>query len=255
MAAPGSALPFGPLEAALETALRPIRQDSDPILLLFSGGIDSAFLAQALADTGRVHLWTIGVAGTAEVEVAQSAAQLLNLPWGFHAIDSAGVARAAERWDRELKGARGPSRSVVVALALAIASAPPGRIVTGQGADELFWGYAHFRGLDAEAAAERSRQDFERLDREDGPRLTRVADELGRRMESPFTHPAFRAAVATWPAAERLPGPLTKPLLRAWAGQRGLPAEIRERPKRAVQYGSGVDRLLRRVRRGAEELP
>ena len=246
---------FGSLEGALEVALGPVRREAGPIALLFSGGIDSAFLAHALADTGRVRLWTIGVAGTPEEGVARSAARALSLPWGFRPIDPTSVAEADRRWGTRLNGRLGPSRSVAVALALAIDSAPPGRIVTGQGADELFWGYAHFRGLDAEAAAGRSRQDFDRLDRADGPPLERIAAELGRAMDAPFTHPALRAAVERWPARERLPRQLTKPLLREWARQRGLPEAIRDRPKRAVQYGSGVDRLLRHIGRSAQGLP
>ncbi|MHB1435591.1 MAG: asparagine synthase C-terminal domain-containing protein [Thermoplasmata archaeon] len=240
---------FGPLDAALATALAPVRQEPGPIILLFSGGIDSAFLAHALADTGRLRLWTIGIADSPEAEVAQSAAEALGLPWGFGTIDSGEVARAVERWGPGLRAVRGPARSVAIALALAIASAPPGRIVTGQGADELFLGYAHFRGIDAEAVVARSRADFERLDHQDGPRLERIAGELGRTIGAPFTHPALRAAVEQWPIVERLPRELTKPLLREWARRRGVPEPILRRPKRAIQYGSGVDRLLRLLAR------
>lgn len=246
---------FGSLEGALEVALGPVRREAGPIALLFSGGIDSAFLAHALADTGRVRLWTIGVAGSPEEEVARSAARALNLPWAFRPIDSGAVATALERWGPSLGGARGPSRSVAIALALAVESAPPGRIVTGQGADELFLGYAHFRRVDADAAAALARLDFEKLDREDGPRLERIAADLGRMVDSPFAHPALRAAVDRRPIADRLPRELTKPLLRDWARHRGLPEPILRRPKRAVQYGSGVDRLLRRLGKEAPGLP
>ncbi len=246
---------FDRLDAALEAALTPFREQSGPIVLLFSGGIDSALLAHALSDTGRLRLWTIGLVGSPEEGVARSAARALGLSWAFGAIDRGSVARAVERWAPAGSGLRGPSRSVAVALALAIQSAPAGPIVTGQGADELFLGYAHFRGIDAEAAADRSRSDLDRLDREDGPWLERIAGELGRSVGAPFTHPAVRAAVERWSIAERMPGLLTKPLLREWARRRGVPEPILGQPKRAIQFGTGVDRLLRGLDRNTPELP
>ncbi|EQD28535.1 asparagine synthetase, partial [mine drainage metagenome] len=220
------------------------------------GGIDSAFLAHSLADTGRLRLWTIGIADAPEVEIARSAAGALGLPWGFHGIEREEVARALAQWGPLLGGLRGPARSAVVSLGLAISSAPSRPvIVTGQGADELFLGYAHFRGMGADAADERRRADIEKLDREDGPRLDRIAGGQGRKVISPFTHPALRAAATSWPTFEHLPRDLTKPLLREWARHRGMPEPILQRPKRAIQYGTGVDRLIRRLDRSPPELP
>jgi asparagine synthase (glutamine-hydrolysing) len=236
---------FPDLDRAWEQSLEPIRRVPGPITLLFSGGVDSSFLACSLATTPGLRLWSIGVPGTPELEIAEASARRLGLPWGYRPIGPTEVRDAVARWMSDIAPAQGPSRSVTVALAIALESAPSASVVLGQGADELFFGYAHFRGLGASAARERSRLDFDRWDRQDQPRLQRIARQLGREIYVPFADPLLRAAVARIPVAERLPQELTKPLLRAWALARGVPEEMALRPKRAVQYGSGVDRLLR----------
>jgi len=63
---------------------------------------------------------------------------------------------------------------------------------------------------------------------------------------APFLDPVFVAAATAVPIESRLPTPGAKSLWRAWARSRGLPAAIAERPKRALQYGTGVERWLRR---------
>jgi asparagine synthase (glutamine-hydrolysing) len=137
-------------------------------------------------------------------------------------------------------------RGVLVAFALALARAPPGIVLCGQGADELFLGYAHFRGLSREAATARADSDLRQLVGRDWPRTQQIAQEMGRSVAAPFLHPDFVRAARSVPIESRLPHPVPKGFFRAWAAHRGVPEKIAGRPKRAVQFGSGVDRLIPR---------
>jgi asparagine synthase (glutamine-hydrolysing) len=197
-------------------------------------------------------LATVGLPGSKDLEQARLAAVQLGLPWRGAPLAEEEIRVLSASLDDELGAVPDARRGIFVALAAAIARAPTGRLVCGQGADELFLGYAHYRGLDVPSAAARSASDLETLRSLDWPRTVRIAARWGREIRAPFLDPEFVRAVEGLPVERRLPGALTKPLLRAWARHRGLPESLADRPKRAVQYGTGVERVLRRARPGPD---
>jgi asparagine synthetase B (glutamine-hydrolysing) len=134
---------------------------------------------------------------------------------------------------------------VNLALAIGLAHANGPRVVVGQGADELFYGYAHFRGLPSVAARERARIDWEMLVAHEWPRAERMARSIGLELRSPFldSRVVELARESDPPAADEPP----KIALRRTAALLGLPALLVDAPKRALQYGSGVHRLARRM--------
>jgi asparagine synthase (glutamine-hydrolysing) len=237
------------LDASFEAATRPCREGATAPVVLFSGGVDSALLAWELRRTEGASLFTVGLPGSQDLRQAARAAAPVGLPWVGRELGEADLLAADRELEGELADVPGPRRGIFVALALAIGLAPPGDLVCGQGADELFLGYAHYRGLGPEAAAERARSDLRRLVGEDWPRTQRIAARRSRRIAAPFLDPAFVRAASEVPLQERLPGVATKEYFRRWAEHRDLPAEAAGRPKRAIQYGFGVDRWLRRRRR------
>jgi asparagine synthase (glutamine-hydrolysing) len=235
------------LDRALEAALAPWRADPRPITVLFSGGVDSGILAWELRDRPGTTLSTVGLAGSSDLASAEKAAQRIGLPWTGTELSGEELVRALEQgagaWG-DLPVAR---RSIFLALAAAIEHASAGELLCGQGADELFLGYAHFRGLDRREATARSVSDLAQLREFDWPLTVRIATHLGRRLHAPFLDPGFIGAAQELPIADRMPGERPKALWRAWALERGLLPEIAERPKRAMQYGTGIDRWLRRA--------
>jgi asparagine synthase (glutamine-hydrolysing) len=234
------------LDLAFESALRSVVEPGPPPVVLFSGGVDSGLLAWELRRVRGASLVTVGVAGSDDLEQAARAVGRIGLPWAGRTLEDGDLARVEETARPELVGVPGPRRGIFVALAAAIASAPRGPLLCGQGADELFFGYAHYRGLSAEAAAARSSSDLRALREDDWPRTLRIAALWGKEVHAPYLDPGFVLAACGIPAVERLPGTLTKVLFRRWAVHRGLPESLAQRPKRALQYGSGIDRWLRR---------
>jgi len=238
---------FPRLDRALEAAIGPYQRGRGPLTVLFSGGVDSSVLAWELRQRGSVVLSTVGRPESPDLRAARSASALLGLLWNGTALSDSDLRRTASRWAREFEPVAPSRRSIFLALALAIERAPPGAILCGQGPDELFLGYAHFRGLDLEATRRRAADDLERLLREDWPRTVDLARKAGREIAAPFLHPEFVHAALEIPLEERLPRSRPKGLWRDWARHRGVPEEIAERPKRALQYGSGIDRWGRRA--------
>jgi asparagine synthase (glutamine-hydrolysing) len=224
-----------------------------PKVLLFSGGVDSGLLAWELRTEARLTLVTVGLQGCADLAAGELAARELGLSWEpktFRDVDALEMDRTIAP---ETRGLPPTARSVDVAFALAVRYAPPGLLLCGQGADELFLGYAHFHGLSEQAAGQRAVEDLGYLLREAWPRAQRIATTLGREVVAPYLDPEFRSVAESIPLPERLAGPEPKGAFRAFARRQGLPEPIASRPKKALQYGTGVDRLLRRSRARAPE--
>ena len=233
------------LDAALEDALRPLRESSGPLGILFSGGVDSSLLAWELRQRPDVILCTMGRDGSPDLRAGRSGAERLGLPWEGIVIDREHVRIAEERFRRELDDLPTMSRNVLLSLAIAIDGASPPRLVCGQGVDELFLGYAHFRDLEEGVAARRVVEDLARLRERDWPRTERVAERVGKTVIAPYLSLPFEVAANRVPIGLRLPREEPKRFFREWALGRGLPIELSRRPKKALQYGSGVDALVR----------
>ncbi|MCI4327338.1 MAG: asparagine synthase C-terminal domain-containing protein [Thermoplasmata archaeon] len=236
---------FERLDGALETSLGDRPAADDPPTVLFSGGVDSSILALALARSGPLRLFSIGMEGSDDIVAARRAADLLRLNLTERRVTPEEVANSVK--SHGLAARPEPARSVLASLGVALATSPRGGpLVLGQGADELFGGYAHFRSLTPAAAERRRRDDWDRLLRVDWPATQAIAGTLGRTLFAPFVDARFATAAFAIPLPSVGPGDLTKPVLRAWARHRGVPAEVANRPKRAIQYGTGIASVVRR---------
>jgi len=235
-------------DSAFPGAVRRLALEEGPISVLISGGLDSSLIAWELRERPETVLWSVGREGSPDLRAARSAAHAMGMTWQHATLTSADVKSGLDRLAADLAGAEGPSLDVALAFGLALDSAPTTRVLAGQGADELFLGYAHFRGLSDEQAAGRADADLGRLLDSEWPRAQRIAARSGHLLASPFLEPEVLRAVREIPLAQRMPGEVPKRWLRSWAIARGLPPEIASRPKRAIQYGSQVQRMLRELR-------
>jgi asparagine synthase (glutamine-hydrolysing) len=236
---------FERLDLALSAALRSVGPPGSPVTVLFGGGIDASILATALAPDRPVRLVSVGVAGSTDLDAGRTGAERLGLPWYAAVVGVPEVRASLER--HGLLRLPEPGRSVLAALGLGLSATPPEPpVVVGQGADELFGGYAHFRGLSPAAAGRRRTDDWARLTESDWPATLAIAERLGRSIRAPFLDPEFVRVAFQIPLPAVAEGEPTKPVLRAWAKHRGVPDELADRPKRAIQYGSGIGAAVRR---------
>jgi asparagine synthase (glutamine-hydrolysing) len=238
------------LSSAFEEALRPLRASTGRLGVLFSGGVDSSLLAWELRLHPGTLLCTLGREGSPDLLAGRAGAERLGLPWQDLSAGAAEVNAVESRYEGELAGIPAVSRTVLLSLALAIEQAAPTLLVCGQGVDELFLGYAHYRTLAASEAERRSREDLDRLRTTDWPRTQRIAEKAGKAIVAPYLSTAFEEAARQVPVDLRLPRELPKRFFREWACSRGLPSELAYRPKKALQYGTGVATLLRKRDRG-----
>ena len=243
--------PTQDLVDALRTAAARASAGVGHASVLYSGGLDSSLLAFLLKPHLNVTLVTVGTEGSTDVRQAASGARLLDLPWSSIRLEEVEIDKEAGAAHAEWPHLKEPQFSVAVALRLAVRSCETLDVFAGQGADELFFGYAHFRGLNPEEAIQRAQLDWQRLVTADWPMVRDAAQSLGHRLRSIYLDPGIVAAARRFPPPMGELGEPPKVWLRRAAKVAGLPSELVDRPKKAMQYGSGVERV---VHRGASAL-
>ncbi len=228
----------------LRSAIEACAAGTERLSVLFSGGLDSSLIAWMLRSVPDVRLVTVGTPGSADLAAARGAAELLGRPWNPRVVSPPELEQARSRWRSEI-GDSGRMEGVLLGLALALEASPTAVVLCGQGADELFLGYAHFEGRNTAAVRAVQRRDWARLVEADWPRATACALKLGKTLRSPYLDSNLSRFLFTVPVESLRTSPERKGLLRLVAAQEGLANTLVHRPKRAMQYGSGIDRALR----------
>jgi len=237
---------------AVETSADAV--DSEGLAIAFSGGVDSALLAARL----DAPLYVAGFPDSHDVEAARSAADLLERDLQVVELTHDAIERAVP--DIVAATGRTDAMSVQIALPLYLCAervAADGfdRLALGQGADELFGGYAK-----VEKAPDDPRVEADTVRGAQREVIATLPDQLPRDVLAlraagvePVT-PLLHDRVVS--AALRLDdGMLVDGATRKWtfrqAALGSLPEAIAMREKKAAQYGSLAARELDRLARQA----
>jgi asparagine synthase (glutamine-hydrolysing) len=212
--------------------------------LLFSGGLDSSVLAVVSACCSTPRLYTVGVEGAHDLIVAESTAAHLGLSWKGVIVDEGDVMRAIVSVSRLIFTRDPVTISFEMPLYLVSRIAAEDLLVSGQGADELFGGYARYLRMSPDELQENMKMDLASL-LDTGLRNERlIAGHWGKEVLHPYLHPTVINAVGAVPAAEHIRGGVRKVVLRDVGLSLGL-GEIATREKKAAQYGSGIMKTMK----------
>lgn len=246
--------------------MRSIRRQNT-LAIATSGGLDSSILAAFIAGHVDipVHLITASAPGMIDAERARILARHLGLPLVEVVLTRATTrrlldrllpalepepvdpARAAE-WGLPPDSKRiSPIRAAVGIVLIACAeeaSRFAKRVVLGQGADELFGGYAKYQEATPEEREAMMARDREAVIGEGVVREKKIAEAGGIQFHYPYLDPRVVAFAKSIPSSELFREGERKPLLREVARRLDLPYDIVEAPKTAAQYGSGAGAML-----------
>lgn len=237
---------------ALQTALLAAVEDAcsgePPVALAFSGGLDSSLVAHLAQRVGPVRAYTVGFPRSQDLAHAREASDLLGIPWTPLELDDPTLRGEIQALLRHAPGLEPVPLSFELPLWTVLRRSREAVVLAGQGADELFGGYARYRGMDAGALDRALRVDWARLEEETLPRERAMASRWGKELRLPYVDPRVVSAASAVPALGRLTPRRKEPLRRA-AARLGLPEPLVRRPKKAAQYGSGIMPRLERLAR------
>jgi len=222
----------------------------------FSGGLDSTLVAYAAKENELgPELITVGLKGQAELEHARQVAKELGLEITVRElsqseiIDRLGeVVETVESNDPTVIG-----HSVPLFFVCEVAEEMGmGHLLVGQLSDELFAGYGRFEELalkhhflEAKKEVLRSVLAAATNDFEPGDKLA-VSHRL--ELQSPFAYLPLVDYALSIPISLKLrltgDGVVRKYILRRLAASWKLPESVVNRPKKAVQYSTGVQKVL-----------
>lgn len=228
----------------------------------FSGGLDSTLMAYAAKENGlRPELITVGLKGQAELDHARRVANELGLEITVRELSQseimdrlAEVVETVESTDPTVVG-----HSVPLFFVCEVAEEiGMGHLLVGQLSDELFAGYGRFEELAlkhdfSEAGEEvlRSVLGAATKDFEPGDKLA-VSHRL--EIECPFAYLPLVDYGLRLPISLKLHlidgGVIRKYVLRKLADSWKLPESVVNRPKKAVQYSTGVQKVLLKEAKG-----
>jgi len=228
------------------------------IAVAFSGGLDSsvvAFLAKKCQ--ANVHLVHVSLENQAETEEAKKVADALNLPLHVYLFREADIEKVVSRVVALIEEPDPVKTSIGVPFywtAEKTAGAGFKVLLAGQGADELFGGYQRYINAYLLHGKEKVRKtmfdDVVRLHVSNIERDVKICNFHNVELRLPFTSyliAEFAVALPVELKIEKHTDTLRKLVLRKVAENMGLPASVTEKPKKAVQYSTGINNALKKI--------
>ncbi|MFD1597652.1 asparagine synthase C-terminal domain-containing protein [Halobellus rarus] len=230
-------------------------RDLDDVAVAFSGGVDSSVVAAGLPDA---PCYVAGFEGCHDVAAAREAAEAMDRDLRVVELTHDDIRATVPR----LAAATGRTNPMDLSIALPLylvgeRAAADGfdRLALGQGADELFGGYAK-----VEKAPEDPRVDADTVRGARRETLATIPEQVERDVVAlraagiepvaPLLHDDVVAAALELPGRLLVEGDQRKVALRE-AARDVVPESVRTADKKAVQYGTYVSRELDRLARRA----
>ncbi|UCF09081.1 MAG: asparagine synthase, partial [Thermoplasmata archaeon] len=241
------------LMSALENSIKRCVEGEYELGILFSGGLDSsliAYLAKKHAGDARLCLYTVGLEDSQDLKCSEEAAHLLGMELRKVIISTEEVLEAVPKVSHII-GSRHPVKlTFELPLYFCLQHVGEDMVLGGQGADELFGGYARYLKMEEEDLESALKTDVKNLIDRDIRMDRRLAAHFQKVLKTPYLDPDVMKTAMDIPVKVKVDQGRRKIILREAAARIGLPLNIRKREKRAAQYGSGILKTLRKAAKG-----
>ena len=223
--------------------------------VLFSGGVDSGLVAHLSKRVAkRLTLYSVSARGSHDEEAATDAAKLLQIPLKSITIDESDVWSILPEVIYAIEDSNRMNVAIALPFLVATRAAKEdgyGIMLSGQGPDEMFAGYArHVRIMEEEGPVRLNNELWREISITHKANLERDESAVaygGCEVIFPYLFRDFLVAAleihSRWKVKPRQ-RPVRKYIFRHLAEDLGLPPAIAEAPKRATQFSSRTDRLI-----------
>ncbi|TRO46197.1 asparagine synthetase B [Candidatus Bathyarchaeota archaeon] len=246
------------LQKLLEKAVYSRISGAKDVAVAFSGGLDSsvvAFLAKKCE--ANVNLVHVSLEDQPETEDAKKAADALNLPLHIYLFKEKDVEQVVPKVVELIEEADPINASIGVPFYWAAEkTAELGFrvMLAGQGADELFGGYQRYVNeytlREGEAVRKTMFDDVVRIHENNLERDVKICSFHNVDLRVPFGSfqiAEFAMALPLELKIERHADTLRKLVLRKAAENMGMPTSVTNKPKKAVQYSTGINNSLKKI--------
>jgi asparagine synthase (glutamine-hydrolysing) len=244
---------------------KPLTNES--VGILYSGGLDSSILTKLLTKLywpERVILVTIGVEGSYDIKNAIAGAREIETTLNMCLLTTTNVKQSIEDILHHNLVNRVGELSIAIPLYLGFQFLSQNfdtkLVFLGQGADELFGGYKKYITVYAESGIEEVKAQMNRdlnLMMNQQMRMEKnIASIFGISLYYPFLSTKVIEFAQSIPVSDHIEykykeKPNRKVVLRKLAKEIGLSDNIANQPKKALQYGSGTIKLLKKIAKEA----
>ncbi|MEM2168760.1 MAG: asparagine synthetase B [Candidatus Bathyarchaeia archaeon] len=241
----------------LEAVKRRLNALEGKISVAFSGGLDSSIIAALIKGVhADAILVTVGLEGSKDLDDAEKVAGEIGLRVRTEIYTLRDIEETLPRvlWLIEEANALKASIKIPEYWAAEVSSKLSCRAVFfGQGGDELFGGYHKYLGeyrKSLESAEMALYLDTINLYRDSLEMSEKICAFHSIEARFPYMDYELAAFALKIPITIKISSaddPLRKRILRRYAEQIGLPADVYLKPKRAIQYGAGVSKALKKI--------
>ncbi len=246
------------LQALVEESIRRRTRDVKEVAVAFSGGLDSSLVALLASKLGvKVNLLHVSMENQAETEEAIEASDALNLPLQVHLFKDSDVEKTLPRVVALIEEADPIKASIGLPFywtAEKAAEAGFRVVLAGQGADEMFGGYQRYVNEYCREGSEKVLKtmfhdvvNIHQSNLERDLKITSYHDVELRLPFASFDVAEFAVGLPIECKMKRRPDTLRKLVLRRVALNAGMPASVADKPKKAVQYSTGINDAVKRV--------
>lgn len=225
------------------------------VALLFSAGVDSTLIAVLLKKLNvNTTLYTIGTENSQDLKFAKQVARDLDMPLKTWTINQEIIEKYFEDAINTIE--ENNLMKIGVGMTIKLTSQLAAKdyqkvILSGQGADELFCGYNRYKNkydtpkeLLEELTYDLNNMYHVNLERDDKATMSNSME-----LRVPFLDKNVISTATKIPINYMLHSKedkVRKHILREVAYEMGVPEYIAFRPKKAAQYGTGIDKIIKK---------
>jgi len=242
------------LNKLLQKIIKSMIPKDGKVALGFSGGIDSTLLAYYLKQEEiDISLICVSLENSSEFKAAEKAALTLDLPLNIYKYPTSAVKDELKRVLWIIEDYSPVNVGIGISLVWAASRARElgnGYFFSGGGADELFGGYHRYLGKPPERVKSMIFNDVVNSYKINYERDYKVCHHEGLNLMIPFADIRLIEYGLSIPISQKLPENPSAPrkiVLRMLAKKLGIPQDVYNKPKKAFQYSTGVNKELLKI--------